>query len=74
MIRQLTKSDRARARWSAQRKWKRKFIPFGIVKLDDVGRAMIVMQFVETRWSDRRHSRVWRLPEGTRQLTGPAEA
>lgn len=58
MIFRIRKSRRKR--WAARRMWRRIWIPFAVLKLEGSGRALVVFETLETRWSDRNGRRLWR--------------
>lgn len=65
MIRALPERDRVaerRAAWLQGRKWHRRFVPLGIVRLEGRGRAIVVCRVLDTRWSDKHARRLWRVP------------
>jgi len=71
MIRPLPCADRQRLRHVARRKWRTVLVPFAIVDIEGLGRSIVCMLWLETRWSDSNRRRLWRLP-GT-QLRRPAQ-
>lgn len=62
MIRPLPKVDRARQRFLGARQWHTRFVPFAILQVEGFGRTVVVMNRLETRWSDNQRRRLWRLP------------
>ncbi len=60
MIRALPKVDRRRVRALARRQWRRIFIPIAVVNVEGIGRAVVMMRTMETRWSDSNSRRLWR--------------
>lgn len=60
MIRSLPKVDRRRARRQARRQWRTRFVPFAILQVEGRGRSLVVMEPMETRWSESHNRRLWR--------------
>ncbi len=54
--------DHRRARWFARRQWHARLVVLGILNVEGVGRTLVVLQRLETRWSDNRHRQLWRVP------------
>jgi len=70
MIRPLPCIDRQQLRHVARRQWRTVLVPFAFVAIEGLGRSIVCMRRLETRWSNSNHRRLWRLP-GT-QLRRPA--
>lgn len=65
MIRPLQSADRAarrREQVELARYWRRVFVPFAVLNLEGRGRCIIVMRTLQTRLSESRGCRVWRVP------------
>lgn len=62
MIRPMPKVDRARARRAARRQWRPRFIPLAILNVEGIGRSLVVMRNLDTRWSEHHRRRMWRVP------------
>lgn len=47
----------------ARDEWRRFFIPVAVLQLEELGRALVIAEMIETRWSNSLRRRLWRLPE-----------
>ena len=62
VIRPLPRIDRRRRRALSRRQWKVVFLPFAILHVEGLGRSRVIMQRMETRWSETANRRLWRIP------------
>ena len=62
VIRALPRGDRRRSRLAARSRWRSFIIPIAILDIEGRGRSLVLMERLETRWSQRQNRRVWRAP------------
>lgn len=60
MIRAIPHIDRRRQRRQARRQWRARFVPVAILHVEGRGRSLVVMERMETRWSETHRRRLWR--------------
>ena len=56
---------RRRVRWLARRQWHPKFVLLRKVRVENeqiTVPVLIIMEVIETRWSDQHNRQLWRIP------------
>lgn len=59
MIRTLNRADREQQRRMARRQWRVWFVPIAILQVEGRGRSWVIMEWMETRWSESQRRRLW---------------
>ncbi len=59
MIRAASRTDRRRERRQARRQWRIRFVPLAILQVEGRGRSWVIMEWMNTRWSESQRRRLW---------------